>query len=90
MVNSCYRKANESEVISRMILALLPQLRAADVEVFCDSKAAHSYLRQWSLPSAIAKRLDAGGYQGLRRSQWNQRVRSFRPGLCIAIDPSWL
>jgi hypothetical protein len=71
MVNSRYRKADELEVMRRMIFAPPPQFRAAVVEVFCDSKAAHSYLRHWSLASAIAKRLDAaatkvcGGHNGI-------------------------
>jgi hypothetical protein len=51
--------SDELDVMSRMILALPPQLRAAVAEVFCDSKATHSYLRHWSLAWAIAKRLDA-------------------------------
>ena len=89
MVSSRYRKADELEVMRRMILALPPQLRAAVVEVFRDSDAAYSHLRHWSLASAIAKRLDAGatkvcgGPNGIDARDWSA------PGPRIAIDPGW-
>jgi hypothetical protein len=89
MVSSRYRKAEELEVVRRMILALPPQLGAAVVEVFRDSKAATATsatgpLRRPS-PSDWTLRppKSAAGTIGI-----DARDRS-APDLGIVIDPGW-
>ena len=58
--------------------------------VFCDSKGAYSYLRHWSLASAIAKRLDAAATKACSGHNGIHARDRVRPGLSIAIDPRWL
>jgi hypothetical protein len=93
-ISSRYDKANELELMRRIVLAL--PLACGVKSMFCDSKAGHCFsvvLRRWDeqMARAIASDMEhavmlyAGGHNGI----WIDAERSVAAAQMIYLDANW-